>query len=304
MNGTLRGNSLAPGDTRIGVSFISADYFRVLSIPLRKGRFASSDEVRRGDRVAVINEAAAKQFWKPGDDPFNGTVTLSTQGNPPWETTATIIGVAGDTKNQSQFDPTRPAIFLPATIAPPAFRLIAMQVQGRPEGSIASVRRALHELDPALPMADTVTLDTDMEYERVGPRFMMVLLLFFAAIGLVLAACGTYGVMSYSVSRRTYEFGIRMALGAQRGDVAGSVVWGGMRLAAVGVALGLAATLVVARLYRGYISQSTYLRNFDEKDPVAIAVVVVALLVTAVMACYVPARRAAAADPAQSLRCE
>jgi putative ABC transport system permease protein len=303
----LRGSGVGSTDERIGLAFASADFFRVLSIPLRKGRSATAAESRRGDRVGVVNESAVKQFWSRGDDPLGRSVTLLFDAQGPIkasEIAVTVVGVVGDTRNNGLTNPPRAAIYLPAALGGQPFRTVVIQTAGRPESAISAVRAAIHEIDRALPMAEPMTLDRALDSQRVGPRFMSVLFSVFAAMGLILAACGIYGVISYSVSRRTYEFGIRMALGAQRSDILAGVIRSGMKLAAGGVVLGLIASFAAARFYRDFIGQSTYLRNFNENDPWAIAGVSLGLLGVALAACYFPARRAASADPVKSLRYE
>jgi putative ABC transport system permease protein len=301
----LRGSSVTSTGERIGVVYASADFFRVLSIPLRRGRSATTDEDRRGDRVAVVNESAVKQFWSHGDDPLGRIVTLDVQGavRAP-EIPVTVVGVVSDTRNNGLTNRPRAAIYLPAVLGPQSFRTLVVQTAGKPESAISAVRAAIHELDRALPIAEPITLDRALDSQRVGPRFMSMLFTVFGAMGLILAACGIYGVISYSVSRRTYEFGIRTALGAQRSDILAGVILSGMKLAAGGVVLGLIASFAVARFCRDFISQSTYLRNFNENDPWAIAGVSLGLLAVALAACYFPARRAASADPVKSLRYE
>jgi predicted permease len=293
-----------PDDSRrIGVNLAGADHLRAFGIPLRRGRMFDGSEVRRGDRVAVINEAAAK-LWRTGDDPIGARLRLGVLERPPARTLAdtsrppevTIVGVIGDTRNAGLRADPAPVVVIPYSIVGQAQRMLAVRSSGDPSLLLNPVRAEVRAMDAEQPLGRSITLGEVLGQEILQPRFTMVLFTTFAALGLLLAAAGIYSVLSFHVTLRTHELGVRMALGASRGHVLGLMLKMGGRLVLVGLAIGVMASLASTRLLR------SQLFGVQPADPLAYAAVIGVLGVVTLCACYVPARRAAAVDPMTALR--
>jgi predicted permease len=273
----------------------SPGYFSAVGTPLLRGRdFQESD---KGDSipVTIINSAMAKKFW-PGEDPIGKQVGLGSLKYPPM----LIIGMVADVKHISFREEAGPEMYVPYTQKPWPSMLrmqVAVRTMADPTTVTGSVRSAIRSVDPDLPMAKVATLTTLADNSMAQPRFAMLLLGCFGALALVLASVGMYGVISYSVTQRTQEFGIRMALGAQRRDIFKMVLGQGGRLAGLGVLIGLLTALLTTQLMSGYLF------GVSATDPFVYGAAVSALLVSvALLACYVPARRATRVDPMIALR--
>jgi predicted permease len=279
----------------VNYTVASPGYFAALGTPLLRGRdFLDADQLG-APQVTVINRAMAKAYW-PGQDPIGQQVLVPSQQIP-----ATIVGVVADMKHTSLREAPDPEMFEPYTqnVWPPLAQMqVVVRTQASPETAIGGVREAIHSLDRGLPLAKIATLSTLTDEAMAQDRFCMLLLSFFGALALVLAAIGIYGVVAYSVGQQTREIGIRMALGARRGDVFSGVLGHSLRLALPGVTLGVCAALGVGRAMAGYLYGVT------PYDPATFAAVAVFLIATAVLAAYFPARRAASVDPMQALRSE
>ena len=290
---------------RIAVSLVGADHLRTFGIPLRRGRMFDAAEVRRGDRVAVINEAALK-LWPAGEDPVGARLRLGVLERLParalGDTTrppeVTIVGVIGNTRNGGLRDDPLPVVAIPYPVIAPVQRSIAVRTAGDPNLLINPVRAEVRAMDAEQPLAPPITVPEILGQEVVQPRFTMALFSAFAALGLTLAAAGIYSVLSFHVTRRTHEIGVRLALGAPRRHVLGLMLTMGGRLVLTGLAVGIAASLASTRLLR------SLLFGVQPSDPIAYAGVAVVLGLVALVACYVPARRAAAVDPLVALRQE
>jgi putative ABC transport system permease protein len=290
---------------RLTVGLISADYPQTLGIPMRAGRLLSEQEVARGERVALINEAASK-LWPPGESPIGRQVHLGFLERPgrnlllPTGSApdVTVIGILHDTKNAGLQDPPAPAVFVPYTMVAPTFRVLAVRTRGNPMLLLNAVRQAVQAIDKDQPVSRPITLEEVLGFETIQPRFNMALFSFFGMLGLALAAIGIFSVLSYSVARRTHEIGVRMALGAERRDVLSLMLFSGGRLVAIGLAAGLLGSFALAKLLRSEVFQ------VPVTDPVAIFGVVVLLLASALVASFLPARRAARLDPMVALRHE
>lgn len=275
-------------------------YVSALGFELRKGRFF--DEWDRNDTtyVAVVNEAFTRIFL-PGEDALGKRVQIG-GANTPFPSYA-IVGVIKDVKQQGPDAATKPQVFIPHT--QPAlgdFMLqsmsLVLRTEGNPEGSVAAVRSVVRELDPELPVYDVSTMQQLLTKSVATRRFNLFLVAVFSALALVLAAIGIYGVMSYAVTARTREIGIRMALGARAVSVLSLVIKDGMKLAVLGLAIGIGGALALTRLMR------TLLFDVTPTDPMTFAGVAILLLVVALLACFFPARRASEFNPLDALRHE
>jgi putative ABC transport system permease protein len=280
-------------------NIVSADYFKTLDIRLVEGRlFEPADQGENAQRVAVINQAMARRFWQ--GSPIGRRVDLQLSSQTNW---FTIVGVVEDTKNMGVDKPAGTELYQLDRQVVPLLRVIFRQsyvvrTAGDPSLAAAAVRAAVREVDPALPVFDMQPMSDTVADALARPRFLALLLGAFSAIALALAAVGIYGVMAYSVSQRTQEIGVRMALGARSSDVLKMVLSQGAKLAGLGISLGLLGAFALTRV------MSTLLFEVSVTDPVTFAVVVPLLAVVALLACYIPARRATKVDPMIALRGE
>ncbi len=283
---------------------ITPTYFETMGILVKRGRPFGGQDHAGAPRVMIINETLARQAW-PGEDPVGKRIACcegTPEGGPVWKE---VVGVVGDVRSAGLGADVDPEFYLPVTQAPERswdWIQRSMNVVARTEGDPAAVarniRQAVWEIDPSLPVYDLQTLKQVMRSSTAGTRFNMLLLLMLGAAGLVLAAVGVYGIIAYSVSQRTHELGIRMALGAEPGRVSAMVVRQGAVLAATGLVLGVPASLVASRVLASLLSGVT------PTDPLTYAAVALLLATVALLASYVPARRAARVDPVIALRSE
>ena len=290
---------------RITVNLAGSDHLRAFAIPLRRGRMFDAAEVLRGDRVAVINEAAAKLF-PAGQDPVGARARLGLLEQPPpralvepgRDPEVTIVGVIGDTKNAGLRSSTAPAVVVPYSLIAPLQRPLAVRTSADPNGLLNPVRAEVRAMDAEQPLGRPITLAEIVGQEVVQPRFTMALFSTFAGLGLLLAAVGIYSVLSFHVTLRTPELGVRMALGASRRHVLGLMLSMGARLVLLGLVIGAAASIATARLLR------SQLFGVQPADPLSYIAVAMILATVGLLACYVPARRAAGVDPMVALRQE
>jgi len=274
---------------------ISPDVFQTMQIPLLKGRAFDEHDVMKAQHVIIINETLAGRYF-PGTDPIGKRMTLNDE-NPKEEDWATIVGVVKDTKQRELNGETAAEMYLPFAQSP--HRSMAFMIRTtNPESVVNAVRRDLRELDPNLPLYGIRSMENVITESIAAARFRTSLLAIFAAVALVLAMIGIYGVMSYAVTQRTQEIGIRMALGARVGDVLRLVVKNGMSLAVIGTVAGLAGALAITRL------MATLLFDVSPTDLGTFALMTFGLLLVALLACYIPARRATKVDPLVALRYE
>ena len=299
----IAGQGAGDNSKQLTLNLAGADHLRAFGIPLRRGRMFDVAEVRRGDRVAVINEAAAR-LWPAGSDPVGARVRLDVLERPPARTLVdtsrppdvTIVGVIGDTKNAGLRSAPNPAMVIPYSIIGQAQRILAVRSAGNPNLLLNPVRAEVRAIDAEQPLGRSITLSEILGEEVVQPRFTMALFSTFAALGLALAAAGIYSVLSFHVTVRTHELGVRMALGAPRSHVLRLMLMMGGKLVLVGLIVGTAASFASSRLLR------SLLFGVQPADPVAYAAVTLVLALIALLACYVPARRAARVDPMIALR--
>jgi putative ABC transport system permease protein len=285
---------------------VSDDYFKTMGIRLTEGRlFEPSDRDENTQRVVVINQALAKRYWR--GNPIGRRLSpgqVSKESD--W---FTVIGVVEDTKNLGVDKPAGTELYF---LTPQVFRIFGsaamsnfvarqnfiVRAEGDPTLLANAVRAAVREIDPALPIFGMQAMSDMVADSLARPRFLSLLLGAFSIISLAMAAIGIYGVMSYSVSRRTQEIGVRVALGARASDVLMMVLGQGTKLAAAGVAIGLAGAFALTRV------MSTLLFEVSVTDPATFGAVVALLAAVTLLACYVPARRATKVDPIVALRRE
>jgi putative ABC transport system permease protein len=274
---------------------VSPDFFHALDIPLREGRLFSEGDTATAPRVLLINETLKRRFFH-GEDALGKRINLGNESEPQWHQ---VVGVVADVKYNGVADPVQPALYRPAAQSPSwGVSLIIKSDIADPATLTTAVRNEVKKLDPQLPVADVSTLDERISVAMAQPRFRTTLITLFAIVALTLACIGVYGVISYSVSQRTHEIGVRMALGAQGAHVLAMVIKQGFWLALLGVTVGLAASLALTRL------MSSLLFEVKATDLSTFTVTVLLLTLTALLACYLPARRASKVDPLVALRHE
>jgi predicted permease len=276
---------------------VTASYFRTLGIPVIKGRgFAETDDATAPHVVVISREAMRRHF--PGQDPIGQRIQLGWRASKDTHVGGTVVGVVGDVK-EGGLDQEHPAeIYVPHAQQPVGGTDVVLRTTVPPLSLGAAVRSAVHDLDPDLPVARLETLSQVVATSIAQPRFYTVLLSAFAGTALLLAALGLFGVISVGVSQRTREIGVRMALGARSREVLGLVLREAATLAVLGIAVGLAASLALSR------TLSTLLFDLSPTDPLAFAAAPLVLLLTAIAAALLPARRAAHVDPIEALRSE
>jgi putative ABC transport system permease protein len=279
----------------------SEGYFPVLKIQFLDGRPFTEAEVVGARKLAIVNKTFVKKYMG-GDNPIGRQVRIASlaefEDKVP-EPTFEIIGVARDALNRGLQDPPEAEIWVPYTVTGSAFRGILVRTSQEPLSLLNTVRHEVWATDSNVAVTFTGTLEGYIsQFSYAGPRFGSILMLIFGAIGLILVTIGVYSVLSYTTARRTQEIGIRMALGANDGDVLGMVVRMGLRLVAIGVAIGLIASVALGKII------ATQLWGVSAYDPWTLMSVPVVLLITAFLACYIPAKKAARVDPVIALRYE
>ena len=277
-------------------TIVSPGYFPAVGASILRGRGIAESDAAPSLPVTVINTTMAKKYW-PGEDPIGRQVTMGNPRYPAW----TIVGIVADIKHFSMREETTPEMYVPYTQPQwPSMLTMHFAVKSTADTATlsAALRRAVRSADADLPIANVAPLQILVNDSMTQPRFAMLLLASFAGLALLLAAIGMYGVISYSVTQRTQEIGIRMALGAARTNVFRMVLAQGAQLAGVGIAVGLAAALAVTRL------MNSFLFGIQPTDPVTFGAVSALLVAVALLACYLPARRATRVDPIVALRYE
>ena len=272
---------------------ISPEYVRVMGIPLLRGREFSDADHESAPRVVLINETMAKKYW-PNTDPIGHRVK-ETSNEQVWRE---IVGIVGSVRHRERGREPEPEMFVPWSQRPDATLNMAVRTGFEPASAGGVLRSAVAALDPDLPLFDVRTMEARLSDSVAQPKFRTALLGTFAAMALVMAVIGIYGVMAFSVVQRTHELGIRIALGARRNVVIGLVLRHGAVLAGLGIVIGLAGALALTRVLQ------TLLFEVKPTDPLTFTMVPVALMGVALFACWLPARRASKVDPMAALRAE
>jgi putative ABC transport system permease protein len=296
-----------PGETHsetwnVQFELCSEGYFRTLGAHLIRGRLLSDDDVNSVRQEIVVNQVLARKFFKD-EDPIGKTVKFNVFDqlpDAPHDAYFQIIGVVGDVKNNTLRDPTLPEAYMPYTITGVGrARAIMVKTAVDPLSLLANVSKEIWAVDSSIALTQTGTVESYLQnFSYAAPEFGLAALGIFAGIGLVLVIIGVFSVMAYTVSLQTHEFGIRMALGAQQGDILKMVLLKGLRLIGAGVVVGLLASVGLMRLIASQIW------GVSATDPLTFAAVVAAILAVGLAACLLPARRATQVDPLIALRYE
>jgi predicted permease len=270
---------------------VTPDYFQTLQIPLKAGRFFTDQDNLQSTKVVIVNETMARQLW-PGESPVGRRFAIWRDEKFPRE----VVGVVGAT-NQSLDKEPGPQMYVPYA-QDPTWGSVSLVVRtaGEPTSMAGSVREAIRAVDKAVPTYNLKTMN-DVVSTAAGPRRVpMLLLSAFAGVAMLLAMLGIYGVTSYYVTQRTHEIGVRMALGAQIMDVLKLVLWRAMLLALIGIGIGIAGAVAMTRY------MTTLLFGVKPIDSITFTGVAIVLAVVVLVACLIPARRAAKIDPLEALR--
>jgi putative ABC transport system permease protein len=288
------------------VGLIGGEYFRALRIPLLRGRFPTDDELRQLRPVAVINDEMARRFWTEGRNPigarvhvpalqFNNGIVLNPPGGDQW---FRVIGVVGTALNEGLRRHPSPSMYISYKQALVDHCDFIVRTAGDPHRIFRAMGQRIHDVEADQSVSGPLMLDDVDANERALPLFLATLFGLFGGVALALSASGLHSVVSYSVSRRTQELGIRMALGAQRADVLRLVLAGTVRLICVGLLIGAAASVVTMRAI------APLLQDWNAREPLPYAAVILILLATGLLAAWIPAARATRIEPVSALRHE
>lgn len=281
---------------------VSEGYFRVLRIPLQSGRTFSEAEINDARKVVVVNEKFVSTYLR-GTEPIGQRVKLSaleTLADPVQDPWFEIIGVVPDVANQGLQGQIAPEAWVPYTVSGSGAQALLVRSQQTPMALMDEVRHAVTATDPGVALAFPIALETRISQRLyAGPRFAFLLMTIFGGLGLILVTVGVYSVLAYATARKTHEIGIRMALGAGRGEVLRLVIRTGLRLVMAGIAVGLIASLLLGRIMEPELS-----RGVKSYDPATLVGMTLLLAVVGVLACWIPARKAARVDPMVALRYE
>jgi predicted permease len=278
------------------VRVIEPDYFHTMGIPLVAGREFSEQEASAVSHVIIVNRALANGYFH-GESPIGRRITVN-MGGQTGKNPSLIVGVVGDVKHEGLNTIPGPMVYWPHPEFTFPFMTFVVRTTGNPLALISSVRQQVKQLDPGLPVSDIATMEHRMSDSVAESRFSTLLLGIFAVVAIVLASVGIYGVTSYAVTARQHEIGIRMAIGAQPGDVERMFMRRGIGLTLAGLGLGLLASFALTKLLAGLLFGVT------PHDPLTFVAMAALLLVVAMLACYIPARRATRVDPLVALRYE
>jgi putative ABC transport system permease protein len=286
---------LPPGEgLGTGSCVTDLNYFQAMQLPLKRGRLFTEQEATEMRHVVVINEEFARKNF-PGEDPLGKRIVIYMKDeNLPSE----IIGIVGDNKHLGLDIETEPMAYWPHSELAYPFMTLVIRTRGDAAGISSAARKVIQSLDSEQPIADMRTMESLLADSIARARFSTLLLTVFATVALILASVGIYGVMSYAVTQRTHEIGIRMAMGAQTGDVLKLVVRRGLMLTVCGVGIGLVTAFALTQIMK------SLLYRVSTTDPLTFIAIPLLLLPIALLASYVPARRASRVDPIVALRYE
>jgi putative ABC transport system permease protein len=291
---TVEGDSFPSDEANVAErSSVTPGYFHLLEIPLLRGRLFNASDNDKAPQVAMINEAFAEKYW-PNHDPL-GKRFKRNRADAPW---ITVVGIIANARTESLAQASVPKIYL--DFYQTGGNRLAIFLRGHLDTAEipAEVREQVQSVDPTLPVTDGQTLIETVSASLAERRFSMEMVALFALSALLLAGLGIYGVISFMVSERTHEIGIRIALGAERNSILQMVLRQGLRLTVAGAAVGLLGSLIVSNLMAGLLF------GVRPTDPLTFAGVALLLVAVAVLACYLPARRAVRVDPLIALRHE
>jgi predicted permease len=293
-NVDIEGRVRAPNEAplRSGWRVISGDYFQAMGIPILRGRAFTAADTRATSPVAIVSEAFAREAW-PNEDPIGKRFQA---GNATRTGAVTVVGVVGGVRHVTLDAPPGPEMYRPLAQTPMSMVTLVLRTSGDPLRVAQIARQAIRDVDANVPISDVRSVDEVLSASVARPRLVMALLLVFAGVGVILGAVGVYGVIAFAVGERRREIGVRIALGADPRTVAGSVVWHGVRYAAIGVGIGLAGAFAATRVMR------TLLFGVSATDPATFAALSAFLIGIAALASYLPARSAARTDPMVALR--
>ena len=290
---TMEGRATRPGEfLDAAVRSADPDYFRAMDIPVRRGRYFTNSDQRENSNGMVISESMARHFF-PNEDPLGKTLILAWNGDPHYE----IVGIVGDVISDLN-RPQEPTMYVPLNEGRDGTGSLVVRSNKDVTALALPIQKEVAAIDPDLPVSDVLTMEEIIGRSASGARFDALLILLFAVLALILAAVGLYGLLSYLVTQRTSEIGLRVALGAQQGGILHMMLFDGLRPTVVGLVLGLAGGAASAQLIR------SVLFKVDPLDPVIFAAVTVVIVSVALSAGFIPALRASRLDPMDALRCE
>jgi putative ABC transport system permease protein len=291
----IEGNPLPPpGRGHFAtLRWITPDYFKTMGIQLRRGRVLTESDVEGRPRIAVIDEAMARRFF-PDEDAIGKRIVIYWRDRIPRE----IVGVVSNVRQTSLAEDAGPHMYIPYYQTPLNYATLLVRTPSDPLSLATAVKREVLAVDRDQPVYAVQTMDQIIDNSVADRRFQTMLLGLFAGMALALAAIGVYGVMSYAVTQRTQEIGIRVALGARRRDVLWLIIEEGMKLALGGILIGLLASFALTRFMK------TLLYDISAIDPLTFTLIALLLTFIALLACWIPAWRAAKVDPMITLRCE
>ena len=295
------GSGSAPSGEALDADFraVSPEFFQTMRIPLLGGRGFSGSDNASGAPVVIINRALARMFW-PNQNPIGQRIWIGKPMGPEWTEPSTreIVGVVGDIHGESLASAPEPTMYLHYAQRPIVEAYFVVRTRHSPLAAVPEVREAMRQVGPDVAIARVRTMEQVLSASMTNWRFRTILLALFGALAVFIAAIGIYGVISYSVAQRTHEIGVRMALGARRTDVLKLVIGHGFTLTLTGVAIGIIGALTLTRFL------SNLLYGVKPSDPITFIAVSVILTAVALLASYIPARRATKVDPMVALRYE